>query len=149
MGWKKAVGVCLLVMASSAEETNQFKTLEKGNFSGIQQPLQVVVTNKTQWEELWAKHTAQKIPKQLPPEIDFTKASVIVVAAGRKNTGGYSIEIADLRRADGKTEVIVSEKQPKPGGFNIQALTAPFHIIQVPRVEGKVNFRSAENKKGG
>lgn len=149
MGWKVAIGVLTLALASFADETNRVKTIEKGAFSGIQQPLQVVVTNKTQWAELWEKHTAKKLPKSPPPEINFAKESVIVVTAGRKNTGGYSVEISDVRRSGVKTEVLVSSQQPKPGGFNIQALTAPFHFVEVPKIEGETKFTTVESKQGG
>jgi hypothetical protein len=150
MGWKLAIGVIFLFASVSfAEETNRLKTLEKGHFSGIQEALRLVITNKTQWEELWGRHNAQKIPKPAAPEIDFTKESLVFVSSGRKRTGGYSIEISEVRRSADKTEVLVTEKEPKPGGFNIQALTAPFHIVQVPKLEGEIKFRTVENKKGG
>ena len=146
MGWKSAIGVTLTAMATHAAD---LKTVEKGAFSGIQDPLQVVVTNQTQWAQLWTKHTARKEPKEPPPEIDFQKQSVIVVTMGRKNTGGYALEITDVRRSGDKTEVIVTSREPKAGGFSIQALTAPFHMVQVPKIEGQVEFKNAENKKGG
>ncbi len=113
MGWKLAIGAFVLAFTLFAEEAPRLKTLEKGNFSGIQEPLQLVVTNKAQWDELWAKHTAQKIPKTPAPEINFSKHSVLFVAAGRKNTGGYSVEITDVRRIGDKTEVLVTSKEPK------------------------------------
>jgi hypothetical protein len=148
MGWKIVIALLLAAVTSSAEDTNRLKTLGKGAFSGIQEAVQVVVTNQTQWAELWQKHTAQKTPKPPPPEVDFSKETILFVASGKKTTGGYSVEISDVRRAEGKTEVVVTSKEPKPGGFNIQALTAPFHIVAVPRIEGEVKFKTTENKKG-
>jgi hypothetical protein len=149
MGWKIAIGVLLLAVTSFADEASSFKTLDKGGFSGIQQQLEVVVTNKNQWEELWGKHTAQKLPKPPAPEIDFDKQSIVFISLGRKNTGGYSVEITDIQRSGKKAEVLFSSKEPKPGGFTIQALTAPFHIVTTPRIEGEVKFRKVESKKGG
>ena len=57
MGWKLAIGVFLLGMTGFAAD---LKTIDKGAFGGIDKPLQVVVTNKTQWVELWQKLTANK-----------------------------------------------------------------------------------------
>src|SRR5262245_60705390 len=105
MGRKLVIGMLLVGMTAFAED---IKTIGKGAFSAIDQPLQVVVTNRTQWAELWAKHTADKLPRPEPPEIDFTKKNVILVTAGRKNTGGYTIEVTDVRRSKDKTEIVVA-----------------------------------------
>ena len=137
MGWKLVIGVLLVGMTAFADE---IKTIGKGAFGAVDQPLQVVVTNKTQWADLWTKHIADKLPKPEPPEIDFSKHSVIFVSAGRKTTGGYTIEVTDVRRSKDKTEIVVTTKGPKEGGLTIQALTAPFHIVEVARIEGSFNF---------
>lgn len=152
MGWRIIVGLLLLAVSTLGAESTDLKTIEKGVFSGIQEPVRVVVTNQTQWTELWAKHNAQKLPTPPLPEIDFDKQSVIFVGAGRKNTGGYSIEVRDVRKVDDHTEVLVATHEPKPGGLTIQALTAPFHIVKVPRIEGEVKFKPAgehAERKGG
>jgi hypothetical protein len=137
MGWKLVIGVLLVGMTALAEE---IKTIGKGAFGAIDQPLQVVVTNKTQWAELWAKHTANKLPKPEPPDIDFNKKSVVFVSAGRKTTGGYTVEITEVRRSNEKTEIVVTAKGPKEGALTIQALTAPFHVVEVARIEGRFTF---------
>lgn len=137
MGWKLALGMLLVGMTAFAEE---IKTIDKGAFGAIDQPLKLVVTNKTQWTELWGKHNANKLPKPEAPEIDFNKKSLIFVSAGRKTTGGYTIEIIDVRRSKDKVEVVVSTKGPKEGALTIQALTAPFHIVEVARIESPFTF---------
>lgn len=114
--------------------------MAKGNFSGIQEPAQMVVTNATQWAEIWAKHSAQKRPAEPVPEIDFEKETVLFVALGQKRTGGYAVEIAEVKRMEGKVEVLVKTRKPKPGGFQLQALTAPFHAVAVPKISGAVKF---------
>jgi hypothetical protein len=148
MGWKVLIGVLLLATVSFAEEANQLRTIEKGTQSGIDKPLQVVVTNKTQWAELWNKHNSQRLPKPPLPEIDFSRESVVFVTTGTKNSGGYAVEISDVKRSGDNAEVLVTAKEPNPGGFAIQALTTPFHIVAVPRIKGEVKFRT-ETKKGG
>lgn len=149
-GWKLAL--CALLFMSihpEASETNAIKTIARGAFSGIQEPKQVVVTNQAQWDELWEKHMARNDPKKPAPEVDFSKQTVLFVSAGQKRTGGYSVEISDVRQVDDKTEVTVTTKEPKAGGFNIQALTAPFHIVAVPKINGEVRFRPNEKRAGG
>lgn len=130
-----------LCVAAPAAETNAVRTIFKGNFSGLQEEKQLVITNRADWEALWKQHGARKEPKDPPPKVDFEKESVIVAAQGQKRSGGYSIEIADVRRAADKTEILIRTKSPKPGALTIQALTAPIHIAAVPRIQGKVQFK--------
>jgi hypothetical protein len=144
MGLKSfCLAVALLWCAGArAADTNSMRTIFKGAFSGIQEESQIVVTNRIDWEKVWKRHGARSEPKEPAPEIDFKKETVLVVAQGQKRTGGYSIEIAEVRRKDGKAQVLVKSKAPKPGGLTIQALTAPIHIVAVPKLDAKVEFKT-------
>ncbi len=132
------MGLLLIGMTAFAED---FKTIVKGAFGGVDRPLQVVVTNETQWVDLWTRHTASAIPKPSIPPIDFSKSSLIFVSSGRKTSGGYSIEISSVKQKNDYTEVTVTSKGPKPGALTAEALTAPFHIVEIPRVSGEVKFK--------
>jgi protease stability complex PrcB-like protein len=127
--------------AGDARATNDIKVIAKGAFSGIQQPEQIVITNATQWAELWKQHTVKREPKPELPEVDFSKQTLLFVSLGEKRTGGYSVEIADLLKENGKVVVLAKSHAPKPGGFQIQAITAPFIIVAVPKLDGKVEFK--------
>lgn len=134
-------GLLLSVLHVTAADSPKIRNIAKGGFSGIQQETEVVVTNSTQWADLWKKHSARKVPAAPAPEIDFDKESVLFVALGQKRSGGYAVEIADLKKVAEKTEVLVKTRAPRPGGMQIQALTAPFHIVAVPKISGPVKFK--------
>jgi hypothetical protein len=127
----------------SANEPPQptIRNLAKGGFSGFQQPAQIVITNKTQWAEVWKKHSSKQIRAKPAPEVDFEKESVLFVALGQKRSGGFSIEITGIDQSGGKTNILVRAQAPKPGGMQLQAITSPFHIVAVPRVTGSVTFK--------
>lgn len=138
------VFLSLLMCASvSAKESSQptIRNLAKGGFSGFQKPVQIVITNKTQWADIWSKHSAKQIPAKPAPEVDFEKESVLFVALGQKRSGGFSIEIAGVDRSGGKTNILIRTHAPKPGGMQLQAITSPFHIVAVPRITGSVTFK--------
>jgi hypothetical protein len=68
---------------------------------------------------------------------------VAAVFLGARPTGGYGVEITGTRR-DGDTLVVeFVERRPGPDAIVTQALTAPYHIVTLPRHEGAVVFRSA------
>jgi len=144
MHWMLALLACaaILAVAEAADPAQpEIKTIAKGAFSGIQKAAQIVVTNQTQWAELWREHTIGKEPRPAAPEIDFAKETVIFAALGRKTSGGHSIEVTALRPAAGKTEIILRIRQPKPGGMNLQALTAPYHLARVPKITNEFAFK--------
>jgi hypothetical protein len=131
----------LSVIAVQAADTEPMRTHFKGTNSGIREESQLVITNQADWEALWKRHSANVIPQPPLPKVDFEKESVLVSTLGQRTTGGYSIEIVDVREVDKKAEVIVVNRRPPPGAITIQALTAPIHIVAVPRLTGKVEFK--------
>jgi hypothetical protein len=134
----------ILIAGVNAAEPVKIRTLSQGNFSGIQSPSELVITNGTQWAEVWTKHSAQRTPKEEPPAVDFEKETVLFVALGSKPTGGHKVEIAEVRQAGDKTEVLVKIRAPRPGGFSIQALTAPYQAVAIRKVTGPVKFRTEQ-----
>ena len=130
----------IFIATVNAAEPLKLRTIAQGNFSGVHELTQIVVTNSAQWQELWAKHSAQRTPAEKAPEVDFDKETVIFAALGRRNAGGHKIEITEIKPAGGEFEVIVNIRGPKPGGIQIQALTAPFHIAAVPKLASPVKF---------
>ena len=129
-----------LLSVYSAEPT-AMRTIEKGGFSGLQSATNIVVTNATQWTDIWKTHSAQKRPAAPAPEVNFEKETVLIVALGRKPTGGHAVEIKSVQPSGNKVLVTATTRAPRPGGVSIQALTAPFHIVAVPKLTGEVQFK--------
>jgi hypothetical protein len=135
-------GLLLCACVHSAEGNgNSMRTIVKANTSGIQDQRQVAITNRADWEKLWTEHTARMEPKQPAPAVDFNKETVVVVTQGQKTTGGYGVEITDVTKYDGKAMVTAKTRAPKPGAITLQALTSPIHIVAVPKIAGKVEFK--------
>ena len=70
---------------------------------------------------------------------------VIFVAMGRQRTGGYSIEVANVEVVDQKLKISFKRKSPPPGAMATMALTAPFHIVAVPKSDLKAEFVEAKS----
>ncbi len=70
---------------------------------------------------------------------------------GTKRTGGYSVEIAELRLKDNVLTVRWKLHAPKPGSPVTQTITHPVQAALVERFEGKTVFDPPlpkEEKKG-
>ena len=115
-------------------------TIQKGNFSGIREPLEIVVRTPDAWETLWKRHTSIQNPSSTLPAVNFTTEMVVGIFAGEKTTGGYDVEITRAELKDSTLYIYYVEKNPAKGGMTIQALTQPFHLVKLPKHDGPVAF---------
>jgi hypothetical protein len=116
------------------------RTIAKGAMSGMTAPRQEVIKDRAGWEELWREHNLNRRTGERLPEIDFGREMLIVAAMGQQRTGGYSIEITKAEIEGNRLRIHVKRTTPAPGSMNLQALTAPFHIVAVPRTDAKPDF---------
>jgi VWFA-related protein len=118
----------------------QTTTINSDMMSGIDRPEQLVLRTAAEWQTAWQRHA----PGRPAPGVDFNKNMVVAVFLGSRPSGGYQVEITGVR-TNGKTLVVQwAERQPGPGQMAAQVMTAPSHIVTVPRHEGEVRFEKAQ-----
>lgn len=111
-----------------------FATLQRGAYSGVTERKAVIISDDASWRANWQQLTARQHPAPDAPAMDFSQHSVLAVYMGEKPTGGYTIEITGVEVAGGKLRVTVKQTSPGPGSMVTQALTQPYHMIQIPKV---------------
>jgi hypothetical protein len=80
--------------------------------------------------------------------IDWKKQMVVVASGGTKTTGGYGVEITELKEQDGVLIVHWKLHTPKPGSPVTKAITHPAQAVLVERFDGKVVFDPPAPKEG-
>jgi PrcB C-terminal len=125
---------------NSAQMPIALTTIQKGNFSGISEPLQTVIRAQAEWESLWKHHTSIQSPPSPLPSVDFRMDMIAAVFLGQKSTGGYEIEITGADFNNSVLNISYVIRSPVGGGPAIQALTQPFHIVKLPRSEAQGKF---------
>jgi hypothetical protein len=135
------IALWLLAVAALAQAVPPVRTIVKGAMSGIDSPRQVVVRTPAEWAALWKEHSG----RDAPPAVDFSREMVVGVFSGRRNTGGYGVEI--VRAVGNSSALIVEYVETVPGrdAITTQVLTAPFHLAAMPAHGGEVQFRKVEN----
>jgi len=141
----RGVASFLLLLASctacaATAATMPFATLAKGLASGVGQPTQIVVRSQTDWAALWSRHMRTQIAPPPPPSVDFSRDMVLALFMGERPTGGYAIEVTRIERTDHGLSVHYLTSRPDPSAMQTQALTQPFHLVTVPRVDDPVTF---------
>lgn len=126
----------LLALMMMALVPDGITTLAKGTLSGIDRTRQVVVRSDAEWRALWEEHA----PEQSAPRVDFQARTVLAVFLGSRTSAGFDVEITGIERTERETTVRYRETRPGPDQMVAQIITAPFHIVSVPRLDGPVTF---------
>jgi hypothetical protein len=110
--------------ATNRDVDNSLKVLAEGGQSGVADAFLVVARDAETYSAL------RELVGGLPEMSDDSFTTSVVVAAflGRRNTGGYSVEIK--RAADGALRL--AELRPAKGSIVTQSLTTPFKVVSVP-----------------
>lgn len=116
--------------------TVAFTTVARGTDSQISEPREAIVRTADEWRVLWKAHGDAR-----QPTIDFSRVTVIGVFLGTRMTAGYAVDIVSVRAQGATTVVEYRERRPDPDAFLAQALTAPFHLVSIPRQDGAIEFR--------
>jgi PrcB C-terminal len=127
-----------------------FTSIARGADSGYQSASQMLINNQERWVDLWQQHTSNTEPPPPIPKVDFTSYNVVAVFAGEKSSGGYSVEILAVETRNFQTKdlpslaIIVEYRQPNSGDFVTEAMTYPYHLIKIPKMDvKKVIFEQA------
>jgi hypothetical protein len=124
--------------ARSAEDDSAAEW--RGFHSGITKPGTFVFRDRAAWESFWRRHDTSPSASP-PPAVDFQKAMAAAVFSGEKSTGGFAVDIVDVRDLGQDLLVLYRETAPPPNAVVTEALTQPFHIRLIPRSTKPVRFQ--------
>ena len=113
------------------------RTIDKGQDSAIDSARQVTVDGPEEWAKLWREHA----PNRPMPQVDFLRDIVVGVFLGTRPTAGFGVEITAGRKEGAGLVVQYRENRPPPGAIAAQVLTAPYHLVVVPK-HSEVRFES-------
>lgn len=131
----------LLVTAMASTAPSGMLTIAQGTLSAVERPREAIVRTADEWAALWKEHA----PEDRPPAVDFGTRTVIAVFIGARPSAGFAVGIVGVTpQADGGIVVRYRVTAPGPGEMTAQILTSPFHIVSVPRLEGRVRFERVD-----
>ena len=132
MGLHAFVSSWVIAMVLAAQPPTP-RTIDKGDFSNVDEAKQVVVRTDAEWRTLWRQHGGDR-PM---PSVDFAKETVVGVFMGSRPTAGYDIAITKTLEKDGTMWVFYRERTPARGLVLAQVLTFPFHLVAIPKADVK------------
>jgi hypothetical protein len=144
--WAVLRALPILVAAScghgggTAQESREIvvKRLVRQAASGFERPEQRIVRDPAEWQRTWAQ---LRSPEATAPDVDFQREMVVVVAAGRRNSGGFDIAVQAVHARAHHLEVVVRTTEPGEGCVVTGLLTSPVDVVVLPRSSLPVRFR--------
>lgn len=121
--------------APGASGPMQAQVIVEGTFSQIPQDQEVVFEDQASWEAFYRRHD----PQSQPPTVDFTRHQVVGVVL-KRNTGGFTVALDEVREGPDRVVVAYTETQPSPDAVTIQVLTQPFFFATITRRDLPVTF---------
>jgi hypothetical protein len=113
------------------------QTVYKAPASGLRTTVREVVKDPATWRALWRSVSGYGKSQPEPPRVDFT-SSMLLLAAGPPLGAGDSVIITQaVEDQDGFRAVVMAYRQCAPA----DVITAPVHVVRVPRSEGRVRFQ--------
>lgn len=105
------------------------RTLTSGQYAAADAQTRRALVARTadEYRRLWD----ETVGRGEPPQVDFATESVVILLAGMRPTGGFSVAPRGVR-LDGRTLVVdAAINTPPPDAIVTQALTSPFAAIAV------------------
>lgn len=121
-----------------------FQTISRGYYSGHKSPAYYVMVNEDEWREVWNQHDSIHYPQDPLPEVNFSETIVIAVFMGEFNTGGYGIEIKEILNINQLIVVKVEKTFPGEGCILTEALSQPYHIVKINKIDKEITFETVE-----
>jgi hypothetical protein len=111
------------------------ETVDQQVYSGLVERRNYIIKDREAWQALWEAVYAFVMIRPPAPEIDFTRDMVIAVAVGEQPTGGYTVEIEQVVAVGDSLQVFINEGLPGRDLVVTDALTQPYHIVRLHRVD--------------
>ena len=108
--------------------------------SGFDRPVRAVIRDQESWRAAWTTLYIGMSPVVVPPTIDFSRSTVILVALGSRPSGGYDITISRVARDARVLYLQVTSTSPGDRCFVSAALTQPVDIVVVPHIVDETVF---------
>ncbi len=112
--------------------------------SGFTERQRLVISDTAAWSSAWQRIWNGHSPQPELPTVDFEREVVLLASMGRRNSGGYVVELRNVTELDNGLAVTVAEMSPGTACLVTAANSEPLVALRVPRPQGEVRFTFTE-----
>lgn len=121
-----------------------YQLVAQGPHSGIATRQFVVVDRAEQWRSLWQDHRGSRNARA--PDINFDRYRLVAIFMGEQRSGGYSIDVQRIEKRDEAVWIKLREQTPAPDQMVTMALTQPFVMVKIPRIQAPIRLETGTDK---
>lgn len=114
--------------------------VDEGYYVDYYRDQNIVIKNESELETLWNNLFQNRNPIPETPSVDFSENMLLFTIRATKPHGGFTTKISKVVKADGVLAVKINNTNPGDGCFTTQALTAPYQIVKIEKLDGPVQF---------
>jgi len=136
---KKIMGVFFIIISSCNAVSNSshkdFEIILTSEYGGNENKThQIIETNSTFITEVEKLKINDSDAIERLLQIDFTKNNILILHLGVKNSGGYKISVEKTEYKGNQMILYTKEIVPKKGEKVTMALTNPYCIVLIPKI---------------
>jgi hypothetical protein len=126
----------------------KWDVVAKGTQCAVQASKQLFVKNQADFDQLWKKSFEGIDIITEKPTINFAEKWVIAAFTGRVNTGGYDIEIKEIKATETEKMVFIKNIKPGTGCMTTAAEESPFLFATIAHFStGNIGFTIINEEK--
>jgi hypothetical protein len=107
-----------------------FTTIDQGDGSLVQAPMDVLVTTQSDWSTLWAQHAG---PAATPPAVAFPGTAVVGTFQGAQPKPGFASDFIRVDRDTVTGDLVALVRERAAGSWEpAGAAVSPFDVVSTP-----------------
>ena len=108
--------------------------------SGFSEPAEMVLRDRASLSGAWST-LANGVAGNPPPNVNFARTMLVLLALGPRGTGGHSIHVDSVQASGNDLVVHYTVTSPGRDCVSVQMLTSPVAVISIERNSGDVHFK--------
>ena len=120
---------------STLSKNIKVSNLVREVYSGAKTKQNLIIKSKKEWIALWKKIYSRMNPIPRVPYINFRKEIVIAALAGEFLTGGYVIEVFEIKQRRDQVEIQVHTRSPGKTCGVTHAFSQPIHLVKIKKTD--------------
>ncbi len=147
----RLVAVCIFLFSSCGSGINKntkslgqniiaFEKLAQDFYGGMTDSKFIVIKDVKSLHMVYNVINEGKTPELKTPIINFEQETVIALFLGEKNSGGYSIDVEQIKTIHDKVNVVYKITSPKAGEMVTSVMTQPYCIVKIPKTLKEIVF---------
>lgn len=135
-------------MSLPTNTSPKWRLIHTGGMGMSEEANNFIIKSESEWQKVWTETNKRFEPIPAMPNVDFTKEWVIACMQGTCNSGGYSVQVADIKATNEEVKIQVTQNIPGKNCMSIDLMTYPFTFVAIEQyTQAKTSFEVKKEAK--